>query len=377
MQNEQGNEISLFVDATQFARSVHADFDCTDCHSDLSGSDHPEGHFAKVECGGCHEQALEAYQKSVHAAALTTGASDAATCTDCHGKHDILSPSNPESRTHPLQVAMTCAACHSDAKIVKKYAIPIHDPLGAYRNSVHGAAVLSENNFSAATCYSCHKSHDIRALGDPSSSIYWQNVASTCGRCHAKIYHQYSSSIHGKAVARGIREAPTCTDCHGEHGVASHENPASPVHPLRVSSTTCERCHASELITQRFGISDSRVSTFEDSYHGLAIKGGSLAVANCASCHGIHNILPSSDPSSTINSANLQQTCGTCHKDVTENFVKGSVHLTASTTPGRVVQAVRRFYIMVIIAVIGMMVLHNAADFVSKARRILAQRGDE
>ncbi len=74
----------------------------------------------------------------------------------------------------------------------------------------------------------------------------------------------------------------------------------------------------------------NRVSTYIDSYHGLAAEGGSVVAANCSSCHGVHNILPSSDPHSTINHANLDATCGKCHKGVTQKFTQTKVHLDGS-----------------------------------------------
>ncbi|MFQ5772310.1 MAG: cytochrome c3 family protein, partial [bacterium] len=240
--------------------------------------------------------------------------------------------------------------------------------------SVHGIAVLSEQNFDAATCTSCHGSHEIRTMDDPRSPIYWKNVPETCGQCHGQIYEQYTESVHWGATRQGIREAPVCTDCHGEHEVKSPQDPESPVHPLRVSAATCERCHDSELITNQYGLPEDRGETFEQSYHGLAIKGGSLAAANCASCHGIHNILPSSDPRSLIHPANLAKTCGTCHQGATANFAKGPVHLTTTTTPGRVVQLVQKFYILLIVIIIGGMIIHNSADFIRRAKRKVRQR---
>ena len=72
-----------------------------------------------------------------------------------------------------------------------------------------------------------------------------------------------------------------------------------------------------------------RETTYLASYHGLAARGGSQVVANCASCHGVHNILPSSDPRSTINHANLARTCGQCHPGVTEKFTAARVHVDA------------------------------------------------
>ena len=70
-----------------------------------------------------------------------------------------------------------------------------------------------------------------------------------------------------------------------------------------------------------------RVTSYMDSYHGLATEGGSVVAANCSSCHGVHNILPSSDPHSTINRANLDATCGKCHKGATQKFTLTKVHL--------------------------------------------------
>jgi len=363
-------EISLFVDLFVYRGSIHGDFDCTDCHEDTDPDDLPhEDQLEKVDCSMCHDDALEEYETSIHALTAKNGAEDAPACADCHGRHDIYPSSDRRSGTYVLNLAATCATCHADPKIVKKYHIPVHDPLRAYVNSVHGVALMSESNFDAATCSNCHGGHTIRSMADPQSTIYWTNVSRTCGQCHLEIATQFDESVHGFAVKKGVRAAPVCTDCHGEHGVKSIDDPRSPVHPLRVSKETCERCHASEMITERYGIAEGRVSTFEDSYHGLAIKGGSLAAANCASCHGIHNILASSDPNSLVHPANLKQTCGQCHPNATENVADGPVHLTTSTTPGRIVSLVQRIYIYMIVVVIGGMIIHNFFDFVRRIQR--------
>jgi hypothetical protein len=253
----------------------------------------------------------------------------------------------------------------------------VQDPLRAYENSVHGIAVLTENNFDAATCVSCHGSHDVRAMGDPDSPINWRNVPETCGQCHGEIMEQYVESIHWTAALKGVRTSPVCTDCHGEHAVQSPEDPDSPVHPLRVSAETCERCHASELLSGKYGIATNRVETFENSFHGLAIRGGSVTAANCASCHGIHNILPSSNPNSLIYPANLSETCGKCHADVEAGFAAGPVHVTSTTAPGKIVFYVKTVYLWLIIVVIGGMILHNGIDFIRKSRGKLAQRFEQ
>jgi formate dehydrogenase gamma subunit len=365
-----GQLISLYVDLFKFRGSIHGDFDCVDCHADTDPDDLPHDEdLDKVDCSMCHDDAMEEYKESIHAVSLSKGAIDAPTCADCHGHHDIYPSTDRRSSTYILNLASTCASCHADPKLVDKYHIPVRDPLRAYVQSVHGVALMTEENFDAATCTSCHGSHKIRTMADPKSTIYWANVSSTCGQCHPEISEQFDKSVHGVAVSQGVRGAPVCTDCHGEHGVKPIDSPESPVHPLRVSEDTCERCHASEMMTERYGIAGGRVSTFEDSYHGLAIKGGSLSAANCASCHGIHNILASSDPNSLVNPANLPRTCGQCHPNATENVAKGPVHLTSTTTPGRIVRLVQSIYIYMIIVVIGGMIIHNVFDFVRRIQR--------
>src|SRR5262249_56411080 len=100
-----------------------------------------------------------------------------------------------------------------------------------------------------------------------------------------------------------------------------------------LARTTCARCHEGVRLSQEYGISARRATTYLESYHGLASKLGSQVVANCASCHGVHNILPSSDPRSTIHRANLIKTCGQCHPGVTEKFVAAPIPLAAPPFP--------------------------------------------
>ena len=77
------------------------------------------------------------------------------------------------------------------------------------------------------------------------------------------------------------------------------------------------------------------MKTFFESYHGLAAQYGSTLAANCASCHGVHKILPSADPRSSIYKTNLVVTCGKCHPGATENFAQSKVHVDAAADAGR------------------------------------------
>jgi cytochrome b subunit of formate dehydrogenase len=112
-----------------------------------------------------------------------------------------------------------------------------------------------------------------------------------------------------------------------------------------------------------------RLVSFDSSFHGLAAKAGSQTVANCASCHGVHNILPSSDPKSTINPRNLPKTCGQCHPGAGGRFAISRVHVSEDGSESSALQWVRRFYLLLIPVTIGLMMLHNGGDWIRKVIR--------
>ena len=248
--NSAGRAISLFVDEAKLSASVHATNSCISCHADVTAK-HPDDNraVAPVNCARCHAGQAESYGASVHGLARKAGHEDAATCVDCHGSHNILPPTSPESPLHFVRQARTCGECHP--------------------NEAHDVAV----------------------------------------------------SVHGKAMATGIRDAPTCTDCHSEHKIEALKDGS----PLEISDV-CSRCHASVYLDQKYNLPADRVETYLESYHGLAAQNGSTVVANCASCHGYHKILPSSDPDSMINTNHLVATCGSCHPGADKMFVSGRIH---------------------------------------------------
>ena len=368
-----GKPVSLFVNPDKFKGSIHgAMFTCVDCHTDLKTAPH-ETQPAKVNCATCHADQQAAYDKSFHAHAIASGDSKAATCVDCHGSpHELLPASDPASRVSHLNIPQTCGACHGE-KFVMGGSGHSTQPFTSYQASVHGRAVASGSE-KAAVCTDCHGTHEILGAGDAKSSIFKFNVPETCGKCHSGIRQEFGQSIHGQAIARGNWQAPVCTDCHGIHSILSHLDPKSSVSGQNLALVTCARCHEGVRLSQEFGVEGRRSSTYLASYHGLASKLGSQIVANCASCHGVHNILPSNDPRSTIARQNLVRTCGQCHPGVTESFALSKVHIDAplSADIGSVaVRWIRRFYLSLIIAVIGAMLAHN---FIIWRRKVLLLR---
>lgn len=353
------------------AKSTHAalgEAACSSCH----GNVHEVAAAAKAEpgkCAECHSGEAKEFSQSIHGRAAKAGDPDAPACTSCHGPvHKIqVSTAGTSAVARKNQLA-ACARCHADAGFLSRHKIPILRPVEQYLQSVHGRAVLQGEN--AATCADCHGSHEILPARDGQSKVSHWNIAVTCGKCHEGIAKTYLESVHGQAIKVGVQDSPDCADCHGEHLILAPANPASPVNASHVSAETCGRCHGDARLARRYDLPADRVPSYAESYHGLARREGSLTAANCASCHGIHNIYPSSDARSTVNSANLAKTCGQCHAGVSEKFAIGPVHVQTATGPAHpVVRWIRWIYWVLIPLALGFMVFHNVIDLLAKLVR--------
>jgi formate dehydrogenase gamma subunit len=344
------------------------------CHGNAHEVAPPAARGANL-CASCHADEVKEFATSVHGRARKQGDTNAPSCAACHGAtHQVVEASAANSPVNGKNLPSTCGRCHSDPKLAQKYLFPAARPVEAYEASVHARATADGRK--AAVCNDCHGTHAILPPTDPRSPIAKLNVGATCGRCHEKAFAGYKDSIHSRAVAAGIAEAPTCTDCHGEHNILAPGNPLSPVYVTNISTATCSRCHGDTRLERRFNLPLDRVTSYENSYHGLASKAGSQTVANCASCHGVHDILPSSDPRSTIAKGNLAATCGKCHPDAGKTFALGPVHVLPSTAAANPwLRYVRLFYLFTIPAALGFMVFHNLLDWLRKLRRHIAQYG--
>jgi predicted CXXCH cytochrome family protein len=246
-----GDVISLHVSPDDITHSVHGDLGitCRACHVDIHTYPHPPIPFQSARelslsyyeaCQRCHKNLYEETLDSIHAEFLLQGDPRAPVCTDCHGAHQVLDPDQPRSR-----VSFTCGQCHTEI-------------LEVYQHSVHGAALIQEDNPDVPVCTDCHGVHDIY---DPRTIEFRIAEPELCAGCHANeelmakyglsadVYTTYDLSWHGVDVAvfqarwpNLWHQSAVCSDCHGVHDILSHGNPASRVHPDNLLGT-CQQCH--------------------------------------------------------------------------------------------------------------------------------------
>jgi hypothetical protein len=235
----------------EFLPSVHAreGISCVDCHGGNPAMDNEKGAHAGAfrswmdrkqipnACASCHSDEsrmkayglptdqLALYHTSVHGKRLAAGDLAVAVCTDCHGVHRVLPPTDPESPTHPRNIPKTCGTCHSDKQIMSTYKLSA-EVVSEFERSVHGKA-LSQGNQQAPVCTSCHGTHGAAPPGIGDVSI-------VCGHCHQAERNSFRLSAHAGAMAEaGI---PECAGCHGNHLVEQTG--------VGLWTTRCADCHS-------------------------------------------------------------------------------------------------------------------------------------
>jgi hypothetical protein len=284
----------IHVPGSIVAASAHDGMACTDCHSGYRRFPHGSA-LETATCASCHEAQRTAWTEGIHAVDGNAG------CGSCHGTHDVLTVDEMREPVGVATLQMACASCHFEPRT------PPDDP--------HG---ISES------CSACHEPHRTRGVGDPEASIHPLNQAETCGACHEATAAAWRDDAHGRALPHlaspegpaapeevGAHLAPpSCTGCHGAHGMLT---PGAPDFPRQMAER-CSHCH------------EEYAESFSDSYHGQATELGSAEVATCYHCHGSHDVLPSSDGASMVNEANLMETCRSCHPAATEGFTRFQPH---------------------------------------------------
>jgi nitrate/TMAO reductase-like tetraheme cytochrome c subunit len=308
-----GGGKSIEVDAKTFAKSVHGELglDCTACHADVSADKIPHPvKPGRVACANCHSQQAKEYANTVHAKARTGGNTVAASCTGCHGQHDIRRSTDPDSRTNHANLEATCSGCHGNTGLLALAKLPGGNIGSQFHDSTHGKTLSGARAADAPTCTNCHGSHSIRTKSDVASRVNRAHIPETCGGCHQAIYARFSKGQHGKLRSEGNTATPVCTDCHTAHQIQRHDLPAFQTAVIE----QCANCHG------------DYVASYRDTFHGQVTKLGYATIATCASCHSAHDMLPESDSASSVSAANRIETCRKCHAGAPANLASFDPH---------------------------------------------------
>jgi predicted CXXCH cytochrome family protein len=75
-----------------------------------------------------------------------------------------------------------------------------------YERSVHYDALARQNDMSAPTCNDCHGNHGAAPPGVSS-------LTTVCGTCHAVFQTKFAASVHAPIFEKA------CIECHGNHAV--------------------------------------------------------------------------------------------------------------------------------------------------------------
>ena len=310
--NGHSEPLALFP-TNGFAKSVHSQLDCIDCHDGIKEMVHDKN-VPPPNCTGCHEKEGRDYAGSIHGMSHKTGASGAAQCWDCHGTHEMVPVKSTASPVYKLNLPATCAKCHSNTNLTKEYQIEFPEAASQYMDSIHGNALLKMGLIVAPSCNDCHGAHGIKRSVDRDSPINHANVAKTCGKCHVGIEETYNKSIHGQLLAKGDPRGPVCINCHSAHQIV---NPTGKNFKT-LSDQRCGKCH------------QDRLEHYSETYHGKAMMLGkpnaAPEVAACYDCHGFHDVLPAADPASHLSTNNILATCSKCHAGATMGFTEYRPH---------------------------------------------------
>jgi len=150
---------------------------CSDCHGEhniksVSLSDE----FSKINqvdlCLKCHlEQKLphknyknedvliSNYKESYHYIALKNG-KNAATCSDCHGSHEMKKVDDPDAKINRKNIPKTCGqnGCH-----IKQF--------NDFTGSIHEVSLTQKNSPDAPGCNTCHGNHQIAKKDDEKNRL--------------------------------------------------------------------------------------------------------------------------------------------------------------------------------------------------------------
>lgn len=270
----------------------------------------------KSTCIACHQDQDPPLSTPVEQLKTSVHNNPKLSCVGCHGGDPTAEDADVAmskakgfiGKPKPEQIPKLCSKCHSSATFMRTFNpnVPV-DQYQLYLTSQHGI-LLKKGDKKVATCISCHGVHDIKKADDPTSPVFPANIADRCGKCHADADYmqgysiptdqlsEYKKSVHAQTLyEKGDLSAPTCNDCHGNHGAM----------PPGLSSVAnvCGTCH---LVQSEYFSTSPHKEAFDD-----------MGISECEACHGNHAIHRTSDQMIGIDE---KAVCTQCHDEDSQGY---------------------------------------------------------
>jgi cytochrome b subunit of formate dehydrogenase len=207
MKKEQKPELTSCATCHQgidkeYKQSHHATaagLSCLSCHGGIhaQGVKESDGDEASAiaTCLKCHSD-REKYVEKGHTAKYLAGNTDAATCTDCHGAHDVkgFAPDDQGVLKKREHYTAVCVSCHSADGVAGSCGV---FPLAAesYGQTYHGKAMKLKGVEKSAGCADCHQAHNILPADAEGSALSQAALVETCGKCHEGFHPRFVSYV--------------------------------------------------------------------------------------------------------------------------------------------------------------------------------------
>lgn len=235
--------LSIYGDeGEEFPHDAHLeDVECTDCHKTAKDDD-AAGYPTEEVCTDCHDDtlgvdiaSLSSRKRPLHSEFPHTAHTDFE-CNECHGD---LSEDDPKIigvdecfECHlDNDLELSCKDCHNYDMFIPAY----HKIAGKWKKR-HGFRVKtrlkSDHRFDCAVCHtddSCKKCHQLKKPRDHNG--YWNRRGhaikaklnrESCGKCHNEIF---------------------CIRCHKNTKPLNHRNPKwNSVHAISINGNSYKRC---------------------------------------------------------------------------------------------------------------------------------------
>ena len=154
-----------------------------------------------------------------------------------------------------------------------------------------------------------------------------------------------------------------CVDCHEEQSSLPHLDLASSGKPIAKTTDgeVCGKCHA------------DAADGFLDSVHGTVIRLGDDRAPGCTDCHSAHYVQAIGSWSTSARA----EACGRCHEGADEKFAGSFIH--REPTPSRlpVDYLATRFFSALVVAVVGVGILHVELDMLRWIKEKFSRRRRE